>query len=1250
MEYTLGLDIGVASIGYALVTNHETNQKIEHMGCRIIPHLKDDKEEFTKGQAISKNQSRTIKRTQRKLYDRYQLRRSQLKEMLTELNMLPDESLIQLPPLKLYELRAGAVSTKISLAELGRVLLHLNQKRGYSSSRASDADDKKKREYVQTVFGRHKQLREAGLTVGQHLYAGLMANRYYRTKDQVFPRDAYKEEFDAIFAEQQKHYPETLTPVVIGKLRNEIIYYQRQLKSQKHLVSVCELEGREYSNKAGIPTFGGPKVAPRSSPIFQICKIWESINNLIITNKRGYRLEITREQRQQLFDFLDNNDKLTKAKLFELLQLKADDGWQVKKNVEKGLQGNLTKTGLKALLRNRPDLLQFELTISKSQEQTFLVDKKTGEVTATVDKKVAVAEIEQQPLYQLWHVIYSIADAEDCAKALTEIFNIDREVSLKLAQIDFKKSGFGDKSARAMRKILPYLMDGFVYSDAAMFAGYNHSNYLTADERQSKTYKSSLELLKKNSIRQPVVEKILNQLVNLVNAIIAEYGKPTEIRVELARELKQSREEREESTKFNNQRERENNQIIERIEKEHKNLGVSANRKTIIKWRLYHEMNDDKVKANPICIYCGKPYGITDALKGAEVDVDHIIPQSRLFDDSQSNKVLVHRSCNATKSDQTAYDFMSAKGETALNNYIERVHSMYKNKVIGKAKRDKLLMTRNKIPQDFIDRQLRETAYISRKAIALLEEICPNVHTSSGQVTERLRRLWGWDDVLMNLQLPKYRALGLTQQKEWETNDGQKHTKEIIKEWSKRDDHRHHAIDALVVACTKQGYIQRINTLNAQRTRDEMTKVVTDANQVFKDKLNLLDKYLLLQRPFSTRVVEQAAEQILVSFKAGKRVATLGVRKVTKDGKTMVVQRGIVVPRGPLSEEFVYGKIKAIAREKGIEGQSSGAIKQPLKYLFHNPELIANQPIKRLVEQRLQEHDGSSREALASVAKNPIFLDDAKTQKLEYGSCYEEKYVIKYKIAEIKQNDIDFIVDEHVKEIIRHRYEQFAGKEKEAMKDLENNPIWFNEALKIPIRTVRCFTGLSAVEPVKKDENGQDIGFVKPGNNHHIAIYLNEHGEKHEHICSFWHAVERKKYGIPIIINDTANLWEQILQKKESYPESFLSKLPNDNMTLHLSMQQNEMFVLGMTEEEFKIAVFSDNKKPISDNLYAVRSVSENDYVFLHHTITKIDKSNTSRLAKNVYRVRGINALYALFPQKIRITTLGKLMVGTLAS
>ncbi|MCS6823346.1 MAG: type II CRISPR RNA-guided endonuclease Cas9 [Cytophagaceae bacterium] len=1247
----LGLDLGVTSIGWALIK--EQNDKptdIIGMGVRIIPLDTDESDEFTKGNAISKNQERTQKRTARKGYYRYLLRRKALTAELKKKEMF-DEALFNLPQLTLWGLRSKAVTDKIELKELGRILYHLNQKRGYKSSRSEANADKKDTEYVAEVKNRYQLLKEEGKTIGQKFFEELSKNLNYRTKQQVFPREAYIEEFDVIMQKQKAFYPEVLTDDFITHLRNDIIYFQRKLKSQKCLVSICEFEGFYTTTKEGKQVFAGPKVAHRSNPIFQVEKIWESINNISIKDKRNNEFPITLEQKQKIFEYLDNHEKLTQAELFKILEIKEKSGWYGNKMLNKGIQGNVTKTLIRNAILDKKlaeRFLAFDLQIINTGRKQYQYDKETGEVLNELNTEYVNANFVNEPLYQLWHTIYSITDVEECKQALIKKFGFDEETAERLAKIDFSKMSYGNKSVKAIRKILPYLMKGYKYSDATAIAGYNHSDSLTKDEIAARQLIDKIPLLKRNALRQPVVEKILNQLIHIVNDIIDEKrGWVTkeernkgqfEIRIELARELKQSKEERNETFKNINKIERENNEIEKRLQE----MGIRATRKNIIKYRLYKEINDEDKKLNPMCIYTGKIISLTDALLGNEVDVEHIIPKSLLFDDSQSNKTLTFRWVNQEKGNRTAYDYMASKGEEALKQYIERVDMLYKNKIISKAKRDKLLMPADKIPKDFIERQLRQSQYISRKAREILSQVAKNVWATSGSVTEYLRRLWGWDDVLLNIHMHRIREIipdplaeGITEIVEWETHEGQKHKKEIIKGWTKRDDHRHHAIDALVIACTKQGYIQRLNTLSAQSTRDELYKTVNERSAEVRDRLSLVDRYFVSQQPFTTHEVENKVKNIIVSFKPGKKVATYGKRFIKKGGKRMVVQNKILVPRGPLSEETVYGKIKLIDTDK-----NGVPIKHNLKYLFESPHLIFKQYIKELVENRIAEYDGDKQKAFASVKKNPIYLDKEKNIQLEYATCFREEYVVKYPLESIKEKDVAFIIDKGVRNAVAQRLQQFGGKEKEAFKE----PLYLDKEQNIQIKTVRMITGLSAVEPIKYNDKGEPIAFVKPGNNHHIAIYLDENGNKVPHLCTFWHAVERKKYGIPVVIEEPKKVWDTVINHSTDFSESFLKKLPKDKWQFDTKFEQNETFYINPNHplEQSELNCIS------RFNLYRIQKIFFNgkqlEIYFRQLFETQLNDSETARKTLKFYPVKSIGALENLNPVRIKISRLGEII------
>ncbi len=1201
MKQILGLDLGVGSVGWSLIQTDDNGipTQILGMGSRIVPLSTDDANEFSRGNAISKNQKRTQKRTQRKGYDRYQLRRSLLTQKLSELGMLPDERLIKLPVMDLWQLRADAATEdkRITLPEIGRVLYHINQKRGYKHARSDDSEEKNQREYVQSVNARHEQIRKEGLTIGQFFAKALRENEQigengmpfytYRIREQVFPRAAYLEEFDKIMACQRVFYPDILTEENIRKIRDEIIFYQRPLKSCKHLVAHCEFSLHEYKTTDGRSVISGPKVAPRSSPIFQVCKIWESINNLVLRNREGEVYPFTKEERQRIFDFMDNHDRLTATDLYKILGISKKDGWWAGKAIGKGLQGNTTKTTLAKCLHDRTDLLRFNLETVDSKQ----IDTETGEVLRTISPS-----FENEPLYRLWHIIYSMPEKNEIKAALRRQFGIEDNETLDcLASIDFVKAGYGNKSARFIREILPYLISGLKYSEACDYIGINHSNSLTREENEARRLLDRLPQIQKNELRQPVIEKILNQMVAVVNALLDQYGHIDEIRVELARELKQSRDERNETFLNINKRERENNVIGQRIQE----YGLSPTRSRIQKYRLWEE-------SKHLCFYCGQPVGVTEFLSGSGVEIEHIIPRSLFFDDSFANKICACRKCNAEKNNRTAFDYMKSKSDGEFEKYTRRIEQYYTDKAISKTKRERLLTAAKDIPQDFIDRQLRQSQYISKKAVDMLKLVCRNVWTTSGSVTDFLRHVWGYDSILHDLNLPRYRDGGLADDK--------------IPDWTKRLDHRHHAIDALTIASTRQSYIQRLNHLNTER--DIMFAEADKQSESWQGKRSLLEEWTESRPHFSVDAVKEATDGILVSFKSGKKVATPGKRYLYQGGKKQLIQDGLMIPRGPLSEESVYGRIHSLEKE------------QPIKKLFENPETIFKPYIRKLVEERIESCGGDRKKALDSVKKQPIWLDEKKTIQLTHATCISNQFVIRYPVSSLKAKDIGSIVDGRIRRIIQKRVDEDGEK---ALK----MPLFADEAKTIQIHSVRLFTGLQQVEPLRF-ENGVPVGFVKPGNNHHVAIYKDQDGRLFEHIVTLWHAVERKRYGIPVIIEDTNAVWDKVLGQE--LPEAFLNGLPKPGAKLVLSLQQGEMFILGMPEEEYEYAMKARDFRKLNKYLYRVQKIASSDYCFRYHIETVLDDSKEALRMHKFYRCQSLQSLVRLFPHKVRISILGEIL------
>jgi len=1185
-KHVLGLDLGVGSIGWCLIALDAQGDPAEilGMGSRVVPltNLGDDKA-FSKGEAFTANQERTARRTMRRGFARYQLRRYRLRRELAKVGMLPDAALIQLPLLELWELRerAATAGRRLTLPELGRVLCHINQKRGYrhvksdAAAIVGDEGEKKKDSnsaYLAGIRANDEKLQDEHKTVGQYFAEQLRQNQSesptggisYRIKDQIFSRQRYIDEYDQIMAAQRVHYPDILTDEFIRMLRDEVIFMQRPLKSCKHLVSLCEFEKQERvmrvqqdDGKGGRQLVErkvkfGPKVAPKSSPLFQLCRIYEAVNNIRLTRPDGSPRDITPEERAKIVVHLQSSASLSFAALKKLLKEKALIADQLTSKT--GLKGNSTRVALAAALQPYPQyhhLLDMELETRIMTVQ--LTDEETGEVT---EREVAVVtdSYVRQPLYRLWHILYSIEERDAMRRALIiqlgmKEEDLDGGLLDQLYRLDFVKPGYGNKSAKFICKLLPQLQQGLGYSEACAAVGYRHSNSPTSEEITERTLLDKIPLLQRNELRQPLVEKILNQMINLVNALKAEYG-VDEVRVELARELKMSREERERMAEGNRRREKENKAIAEKI----RECGLFPTKSRIRKYMLWEEAGEK-------CLYCGQILTLSQCLNGDDMEVEHIIPKSVLYDDSYGNKTCACRRCNKEKGNRTALEYIRAKGWEA--EYMERINGLLDKKAISYSKHQRLRWLKEDIPSDFLERQLRLTQYISRQAMAILQQGIRRVSASEGGVTARLRSLWGYDDILHTLNLDRYDSMGETERvyREGETTE-----KLRITNWSKRMDHRHHAIDALVVASTRQGYIQRLNRVSSESEREAMSGEIEMQKVTKTDKLSLLERWLTQRPHLSVRAVSDKVAEILISYRPGKRVVTRGRNIYLRHGKKCV-QSGLLVPRGPLSKETVYGQIT-------VNG--------------------------------------------------------------------EPQIVCKYDLHSLKAKDVDYVVDLALRKRLKELLAQHGGKEKEAFA----GDVYMDEAgTQGPIRSVRCFTGLDRgkMKAVKYDEQGDAVGFVSPRNNHHLAIYRTPKGKLVESIVTFWDAVDRARYGIPLVITHPREVMEQVLQRGD-VPESVLSLLPSSDWVFVDSLQQDEMVIIGLSDEELQRALEAQDYRKLSEHLYRVQKMSSSYYVFRYHLETSVadDKNTMGRIPK-FHRVQSLKAYEEKNIRKVRVDLLGRI-------
>lgn len=1118
-----------------------------------------------------------------------------------------------------YQWRSKAINEQLDISEVAYVLVEINNEINKSSG------------YLGAISDRSKELFFNKETVGQNLYKQIQKNPHTRLKGQVFYRQDYLDEFEKIWETQKEYHPE-LTEELKKQVRDIIIFYQRPLKSQKGLISFCEFESQQkevkIDGKKKIKTIGS-RVCPKSSPLFQEFKIWQILSNVEVKNKKSKEKSfLDLETKQMLFNELNIKGNLTKKQALEIIVDNPAD-WDLNYRI---LEGNRTNQAFyeafaEILVQEGNDDFKLDiLSASEIKESIYEILTSLGvnESIFEFNAETGGKEFELQPFYQLWHLLYSYeGDKSNTGndalfKKLKERFGFEKEHAQYLINIDLQDD-YGSLSTKAIRKIFPYIKE-HKYNEACKFAGYNHSHSLTKEENEKRELKELLELLPKNSLRNPVVEKILNQLVNVINAIIndPEMGKPDEVRIELARELKKSAKERADMTQNINSAKAAHDNIRKKLQSDFGILHPSRN--DIIKYKLYEELS-----FNGYHTLYSDTYIRQEELFSNKFDIEHIIPKARLFDDSYSNKTIEARDVNLKKGDETAYDFvLNAYGDEKLKEYVKRVENFYEKgkdvtgKDISKAKYLKLLKTGEEIGEGFIERDLRESQYIAKKAKEMLLGVCRSVVSTSGKITDVLREDWGLINTMKELNIEKYRSLGLT---ETITNkEGQKI--ERIIDWTKRNDHRHHAMDALTVAFTKHNHIQYLNNLNARK--DKKHKKHENIIAIEKKELAKGEngkKLFKLPMINFRNEAKKHLNDILISHKAKNKVVTRNINKVkTKHG---FKKQLTLTPRGQLHLETIYGKSQRyVTKEVKVGTKFSADIIATVAKNYYREALLT----------RLAENSNEPKKAFGgknSPSQNPIITESGKQvpEKVKL-VILENRYTIRKNIApDLK---IDKVIDVGVKKILQKRLEEFEGNTKEAFSNLEKNPIWYNKEKGIAIKRV-TITGISNAEALhekrnhlgdlKVDENRkkQAVDYVNTGNNHHVAIYRDENGNLQEEVVSFYEAVARVNAGVPVVETKHEDGWELIF-----------------------TMKQNEMFVFP--SEEFnpkEIDLFDPNNYGlISINLYRVQKFTNRDYFFRHHLETDVETNN--KLKGVTWKRLGLNGVNGII--KVRINHLGKIV------
>jgi len=788
---TLGLDIGTNSIGWCLIDG----ASILATGVRIFPDGREAKSNASL--ALGRRQARAMRRRR----DRYIWRRKALLRWLTEYGLMPAEDRARDQLVRetgdgcggdlsssVYGLRTRALDEQLHLHQIGRILFHLDQRRGFKSNRKTDRGDNEAGKIAVGISRLEQEMLVAGArTYGEYLYKRRLDGLSVRTRlrpeaeeggkstgyDFYPSRAELEKEFDIVWAAQAVHHPNILTDARRDHIR-AIIFHQRPLKAME--VGKCSYNSNE-------------KRLAKAHPLFQRFRLIKELNELAIIAPDQSSRKLTLDERNALYAKLRSSKSASFSPLRRVLKL----GPEFRFNKESD---------------NRTKLLGDEVYVDLSKKEHF------GPTWAAM------------PEDRQWGVIRKLRDEEDpeaLRQFLTGECGLGAESAASVAGLRMPE-GYGRVGETALRKMLAEMeADVITEAEAARRAGYHHSDKRTGEIfDELPPYQVALERhippgtgelddpidKRLGRLTNPTVHIGLNQLRRVVNAIIKRYGRPDEISVELARDLKLNEEQKKEV----NRRIGQNTRDAERRSQKLIELKQIDNGYNRLRLKLWEELNDKP--ENRVCIYSGTPIRIS-MLFTAEVDVDHILPFSKTLDDSQANRILCTAAANRQKRNRAPADV--TEWLDRYDEILERATCLPRNKQWRFARG---ALEKFEAEGGFHARQLVDTQYLSRMAKTYLESLYvgeeSRVRVVPGRLTEMLRRKWGLNDLLPD----------------------HNYTETVKKK--NRNDHRHHVIDAAVIAVTNRSLLQRISMAAARNEARQLERIIEDIPlpwAIFRDDL-----------------------------------------------------------------------------------------------------------------------------------------------------------------------------------------------------------------------------------------------------------------------------------------------------------------------------------------------------------------------------------------------------------------------------
>jgi len=1227
-------------------------------------------------------------------------------------------------------------------------------------------------------------------SVGSYIYDELLKNPNQKIKGELvrtIERHYYKSELEKILETQINFHSEVLKDRILYKkcidelykhndshktsikdrgfgylLIDDIIFYQRPLKSKISLISDCSLEFRPIKDKKGVlikDVNGNQIVKPlkciaKSNPIFQEFRLLQFVKNLKIFRKDiANDVDVTNDYLNTEDDFVALFDWLNDRAEINQKQFLAYPKFKLK---EDKFRWNFVEDKIYPCNETRN---QFLNAIAK-------ID---------VDKSFFDAKNTQN----LWHILYSVTDKIEISKAIKTFakkHNLPDEFIVNFSKLKPYKKDYGSYSEKAIKQLLTLMRRGGIWSqdtisekvkskiisikerlesinyDASIIEKVSDSDipkqvlksfinctdfnkglntyqasYLIYDRHSEASdiskWKNPSDIehflkhdFKQHSLRNPIVEQVITETLRVVKDIWQNYGEGkenffNEIHIELGREMKNNASDRKRITDNINLNENTNLRI-KAILTELKNDGIndirpySPSQQEILK--IYEEgiyssenrkekiEEADKIRKNAkpttseiikyklwleqgyISPYTGKLIPLSD-LFTTKYQIEHIIPQSRLFDDSLSNKVICESEVNETKDNMTALEFILKNegrivtltgGKTVKiltkEAYIQHITSYYSK---NKNKQKRLLS--EDIPEKFIERQLNDTKYISKIVKNLLSKIVREEHEQevtskhivslNGAITSRMKQDWGLNDVWNKIITPRFERLNsitnssdfgkLELKKDEFGNTGKQIFQTtvpdaIAKGFSKkRIDHRHHALDALVIACVNRTHINYLNNLNAKDEDDKTIKHELRNKICFKTKPDANGNYKWeFHKPWEsfTKNTEDELIQTIISFKQNTRVINKTVNKYQVWKKEDGVMKKVTTKqtkgdnwaiRKPIHAETVSGKV-FLKRIKQSHITITNAIEQI--------ELLVNKEVKKQLKEKIRQYPNNSEGLKKHLKAFPVMIDGKAIDKVQIYEIIEATATRERnnlditfdekKIEKITDTGIQKILLNHLKQEIYQNAIDESGK-KIAPQEVAFSEIGIeelNKNIKVlnngknhqPIKKVRVFEESKRFPLGHIGNKAHKYVEAAKGTNLFFAIYQDEKGKRNYKTIPFNEVIERQKQGL-----------SSALEIDENGNHLLFTLSPNDLVYLPT---EDEM-------ENLKQINFDKLSKEQAQRVFKMVSFTGIQAFFIANNIATsiIDKKEFSALNKMEKSVDGI--MIKSLCLKLEVDRLGKI-------